>query len=361
MRRVALGLVCVAALNSAARAQQVALEALTDVEASKTDAGSLLLARNGGRAVFESRLHGFLLWRLPGSFEALAVGVATYGTDEDEGYASLELLELRYQASRALMVEGGRLLSPVGAFGARHFSDANPLIGSPDLYPPMYPWGAVLSGAIGAFDYRAGLVSLPVINEKYSPEPSHRPRPVAGVGLTAGPAFRIGVSATQGSYLHERLQDTMPAGRPWHDYRQTVVASDVRLSVGYVEVRAEFAWSSYEVPTVADDVSGWGAYAETRLTLSPRWFAALRLEYFDYPFILPINQFFWVGTTTLQENAELGVGFRPSAHSTIKLSYRRDHWPNEPNPGGPATPDGYAIALQGSMRVDVLGLLTSNY
>ena len=357
-----LALVSGFALAAPAGAQRVAVEALADIELWETDDSSRLLARNDGRPLLAGRLHLWLAARLAESLElrALGMGEASTAGDEDADGA-LQLLSLRYGRSRALVVEGGKLLHPIGGFAARRFSNTNPLVGAPDLYAPQYPEGVALSGAAGPLDYRAAAVSLPLVNPRYTPRPGRKLRPVAGVGLSAGPGFRVGAAATRGSYLSEDLEARLPAGTAWQDFGQSVVAADARYSAGYIVARAEAAWSSYEVPTVADRVNGFGWYGEVRATLTPRFFVAARYENSKYAFIRPVSPSFWVGSETRQINGEVGAGYRFSADALLKTSFRRDHWPVQTTASGARFPNGYAFAVQFSQRVDVMGLLEGRY
>lgn len=359
MRRVwLLVLACTAAHVSLVAAQRVAVELLADAEVWETDAGSQLLARNRGVIAAEGRLRSWVVFRATPTLELLAHGMVEGGSAEPGApEAYLEQLELRAYLSRRLTIEAGKILQPIGAFGARRFSHTNPLIGTPDAYPSQYPWGGVATGRVGAFDYHLGVASLPAVNTRYTPEPGHLLRPVAGIGISVGPAFRIGAAVTHGPYLSDGVTAQLPAGSSWKDYKQTVVSSDLRLSVGYVEARAEVAWSSYDAPTVGDRLHGLGWYAELRATLSPRLFLAGRFEHYRYPFILPINPSFWVGRETTQMNGEVGIGYRFTAATLLKTSVRQDHWPEHIIPGAPPFPDGYAVALQLSIYARAADLL----
>ena len=362
MRVLGLVLVSCVALAAPASAQRLAVEALTDIELWETDDSSRLLARNDGRVLLAGRLHVWLAARLAESLELRALGMGEASTARDEDAAgSLQLLSLRYGRSRAFVFEGGKILYPVGGFAARRFSNTNPLIGAPDLYAPQYPEGVALSGAAGPLDYRAAVVSLPLVNPRYTPKPGRRVRPVAGVGVSAGPGFRVGAAATRGSYLSEDVAAMLPAGAAWEDFGQSVVAADARYSAGYIVVRAEAAWSSYEVPTVADRVNGFGWYGEIRGTVTPRLFVAARYENSKYAFIRPVSPSFWVGSATRQINGEIGAGYRFSADALLKTSFRRDHWPVQTTASGTRFPNGYAFAVQFSQRVDVMGLFERTY
>lgn len=353
-------LACAAVLAARpASAQRVSLETLADVEGWKTDDSSSLLAANGGKPFGALRLHVWGGLRIAPALQLLALGEAETTTiSGDDPEAVLELLELRYTPSRYFRVGAGRILMPMGLFGARRFSHVNPLIGAPDLYPTQYPWGVNVSGAAGIIDYHAGVVSLPVVNTRYTPEPSERMRPIAGIGVTLGPALRLGLAATRGSYLG-RNAAALDAGRTWSDYRQTVVSTDLRFSAGYFEARAEAAWSRYEAPQAADDVPGFGAYIEARMTVSPRVFVAARAEHFDYAFIENFGPV-WAANQTLQRNAELGVGYRFSEGVLLKTSFRKDSWPGA-SPPGVSLVDGYAFAVQLSWHAFPLELLRPKY
>lgn len=353
-----LTVACSALLAGALPAQSVALEFLIDGELWKTDSGSRLLSRNGGELAGLGRLRSWLAVRPTRQLELLAHAVIEGGKAEEGGTeVQLEQLQVQVHPSPALTIEAGKIVQPIGAFGSRRFSNTNPLIGEPDAYPPQYPWGAVVKGLWSRFDYRLGVTSLPAVNVDYSPVPSHYARPIAGIGVTFGPAFRLGTSATYGPYLGDTVNAQLPSGSSWQDYTQTLIAADLRISKGYVEARAELNWSEYEVPTRADPLHGLGWYAELRGTLSPRVFLAGRYEYFRYAFVLPVSSSFWVARETTQMNAELGMGYRFSAATLLKASVRRDHWPVHTIPGAPPFPDGYAVAIQFSVFASATALL----
>jgi hypothetical protein len=271
------------------------------------------------------------------------------------------MFSLKISPTRALSLEGGKILMPLGGFGIRSFANTNPLIGAPDVYPTQYPWGVVAAGGFGKFDYSVGAVSLPIVNPNYSPEPGERLRPIVRVGYAPSEAFRISAGATRGPYLGPSSSTLLPSSSEWQDYDQTIVASDLHFSIGYVDLRAEIAWSSYQVPTIADDVNGLGAYGEVKITHTPRIFSAARVERFKYPFIRGVSPTVWIGNPVVQYNAEVGVGYRLSRSALAKVSYRRDYWPGEVRPGAPPAPDGYALAAQLSMLLDFGELLERRY
>jgi hypothetical protein len=333
-----------------------------DAEGWKTDPGSRLLARNNGNAAVEGRLTLWGALRVSSRLDFLAIGEAEAGkADPRRTRWDYDLLEARARLTRALTFEGGRILMPMGLFGARRFSNINPVIGAPDMYPAEYPWGAKLSGTAGALDWRAAMISLPVVNVRYTPAPSGQLRPLLGAGINLGPSLHIGASVTHGSYLN-RSSPNLPSGTTWDSYKQTIASGDMRFSVGYVDSRAEVAWTSYNAPAASAPLHGLGAYAESKVTLTPRIFIAVRLEHFKYAFIGPFSPVspYWVSGLTTENNGEVGIGYRLSNALLVKTSVRKDHWPDPATPSFP-TPDGYAVALQISWHAYPLDALARVY
>jgi hypothetical protein len=340
-----------------ANAQGVSLETLATGELLKTDGGSRLLAIDSGGPAFRGQIYAWLAYQPTSTFRVLALGELYGITGKDHALdGELQGISVRWWHSRAVRIEAGKILLPIGEFAARRFATVNPLIGAPDTYVDTYPWGVSVSGAAGTVDYTAAAVTLPAVNERYSPAPGSRFRPVLGVGFTAGPQLRVGLGATHGPYLGAGVRDQLPDGANWQRFSQTVITGDLRFSRGRFDTRAEMIWSQYDVPTVATAVRGLGWYFEWRATLSPRIFIAARYERNRYPFVMPVSQAFWVGTSTTQMNGELGVGYRLSAEASLKASFRRDHWPVH-EASGVSFPDGYALGVQGSVHTDVVGLL----
>jgi hypothetical protein len=357
IRACVLVVACCALAARTAPAQGVAMQFLFDGEVWKTDSASRLLSRNGGELAVGGRFRSWVAARPSRKLEFLAHVMAEGGSSEDDAAIYLEQLELQARPSNSLTLEAGKILQPIGAFGTRRFSNTNPLIGEPDAYPPQYPWGAVITCRWNRFDYHIALASLPAVNTNYTPPPDHYLRPTAGIGVSVGPAFRLGGTVTHGPYLGDTVNAQLPPGSSWQDYKQTLFAADLRFSKGYVEARAEANWSTYDVPTVAEPQHGFGWYGELRGTLSPRVFVAGRYEYFRYVFVLPVSTAFWVGRETTQMNGEVGVGYRFTAATLLKASVRRDHWPVHTIPGAPPFPDGYAVAIQCSVFASATDLL----
>jgi hypothetical protein len=361
-RRALLGIAITGvgtATTPAARAQSAILvQGIADAEAWKTDSGSVLLTRNGGRPSFLGRMN---LWAAAGlgpHIVVYAAGTMETGTARDESGTEwyTELAGVRYTRSNALVVDAGKIQPVVGTFAARRYSTRNPLIGIPDGYPLQYPLGIQASGASGPFDYRAAVVSLPVQHEGYTPEPTPTPRPAIGAGFTPAIGARIGVSATWGPYLDRDLAPTLLAGRSWRAYSEGIYAADAQLSRGYLELHGELARSTYEVPdgdAGIKTVRGLTYYTEAKYTLTPRLFAAGRFERNDYPYIQPISDVAWVANPTNMYNGEAGLGYRLTSRALLKASVRSDRWDVPPEMRS-FLGNGTAFALQLSQSFDVV-------
>ena len=354
-RRMALAAVLTAALAVPASAQsRYMLRGLVDAEAWATDTNSILLARNNGQPTALGRLQ---LW---GAVEPLR-RVVLYGLFEteaslDSGHdyeADLEQAGIRFAPSRKVVVDAGRIAAPLGGFAARRFSSRNPLIGAPDGYPVTYPLGAMLSGAIRALDYRVAVVSLPVVHENYTPEPSDRWRPALALGITPVVGLRFGAGYTWGPYLNDSLTPAQLAARPWDSYDQRLLTADAAVSVGYLELFAEAGASSYDVPGRPEPIEGLTYFVEAKYTVTPRIFFASRFERNDYPFIRPVGPTAWVARRTDFHNEEVGIGYRVGATTLLKASYRQDRWKVNGDNAAFIRPGGRAFAVQLSREMDL--------
>lgn len=359
MRGRVAGLVLLAALAGASRARAqdwLVAETIVDGEMWTTDSGSRMLSVNDGNPAPAGRAQLFL-GAAAGRLQLLFMGEVEHeaGAEADEEFElDYDLLALRFVASPLAVIDVGRFATPIGAFANRRFSNLNPLIGAPDMYSVTYPWGAQVSGSTSHLDYRAAVVSLPAVREGYSPEPGARPRPAFGFGFTPAPEFRLGASATWGSYLSEDNAAAIPAGSAWSDYDQRVLAFDTRFSRGYFELRGELALSRYDVPTKSETSDGVAFYLEAKQTWTPRFFTAIRGERNDYPFILPLSASNWIARNALAYNAEIGVGFRATRELLLKASYRGVWYDVDPSLSA-SLPDGYALAVQLSYEADIKG------
>lgn len=363
----ALALLASVALARTSRAQGgFMLQGVYDAELWKTDSASALLARNDGRPAALGRI---ALWSaleplrdlvLFGQVEAEAGKARAEAGGGSEVY--FNQYGVRWSPADAFVLEGGKMTHIVGVFSARHLSFRNPLIGAPDGYSLVYPFGVRVSGASSIVDYRVGVLSMPLWHDGYTPKPSNAPRPAIGAGVTPFTGFRIGASATAGPYLNRELDATLLDGRAWRSYDQRIVAADAQLSRGYFEANAEIAHASFDVPGLTSAITGLTWYVETKYTFTPRFYAAVRAERNDYPFIAPTiptpggSGSTWTASNSDFADVEIGGGFRLTPSTLIKASVRADHWVPNPNPYAPSA-NGRALALQFSQTFDVMDMV----
>ncbi len=332
------------------------VQGLFDAEVWKTDAGSKLLSKNDGDTAPAGRLR---LWAvgefLPG-LQAFAVVRGEDGSGSYEGrrQGTLEQAALRYtfSAPLRLVLEAGKIVTPIGNFPRRLLSSINPLIGMPDSYDVSYPLGFQASGQVERLDYRVGFVDLPLVNESYVPEPGSALRPTLALGLTPVTGLRLGGYATRGPYLGPDIEAFLPAGSGWRDYQQHVLGADIRFSRGYFELNGDFNRNSYEAPGQTRLVRGKSYFIEPKYTWTPRFFTALRFERNDYAYIRPLGPGFWLATAVDFFNAEAGAGYRLGPGTVLKVAYRRDRW-NVDDSLKSILPNGYSVSAQLSYTFNV--------
>ena len=273
---------------------------------------------------------------------------------EADGYVSeLEQALLRYIPSPDLpvIVEVGRMVSPVGEFSRRYLSSVNPLIGQPDTYDVTYPVGAAVTGSIARLDYKAAIVNRPVTHEGYLPEPGSALRPALALGFTPLVGLRTAAYATWGPYLSDAVP--LPPGTDWKDFDQRVIGLEFHFSRGHFDLHSDTSWSEYEVPNIGEASRGWAIYVEPAYAFTPRLFAALRLEYNNYARIVPRSETEWQARNSAFYDAEIGLGYRLGKGLVLKAAYRRDSW-QVPQERRSSNPDGYSVAAQISYTFDVL-------
>jgi len=328
---------------------RILLQGLFEAEVWKTDDASRLLSKNEGSTApagrlrlwaageFRPRLQGFIIGRVEDG----------RGSYEEAGETALEQAALRYtfEAPRRLVLEGGKILTPIGNFSRRYLSSTNPLIGSPDSYDVNYPYGIQVSGQVSRLDYRVAVIDRPLVKEGYVPGPGSAARPAVALGVTPVTGLRLGVYSTRGPYLGPGVEALLPAGDTWKDFGQMVTGADVQFSRGHFELNGDFAASAYEAPGRAFKSRGRAYFIEPKFTFSPRFFTALRVEKNDYAYIMPLGGGLWRVNTTELYDVEAGAGWRIGPGAVIKIAYRKDRW-NVPDSRKSFFPNGYSLSAQ---------------
>lgn len=322
-------------------------QGIVEGEFWKSDSGSRLLTRNGGHPAVLARTRVWVGLTPVSRVQLVGMlagerGSALRGQDE----AELEALFLKLAPRRALVIDAGKILSPVGAFGPRRLSTVNPLIDRPDTYGDAYPNGVQVSGVFRWLDYRAAVVDLPVTHEIYLPAPGRAVRAAMGAGIAPLPDLHLGVSYTRGPYLGGNITALLPIGADWRDFQQAVLGLDGRFARGYADIHAEVTFSSYDVPT-RGRFTGTAYYGEFKYVWTPRLFTAMRLQRNRYPFIRARTPQ-WLASESVFIAGEFGVGFRLGRGTLAKISLMQDAWE------GTTVPDGRAVAFQLSHHFDLV-------
>ncbi|HEV8201340.1 MAG TPA: hypothetical protein VGS03_15085 [Candidatus Polarisedimenticolia bacterium] len=338
------------------------MQGLADFAWSDTDPGSRLLSVNGGDGTGGGALRLWAAGEIAPGFQGFIMGkyesLPPDPGDDRETDTDLEQAYLRYtgQGKARYMAEAGRLVTPVGDFSSRYLPDQNPLVGAPSDYSVTYPEGAKVTGWVKTFDMMAAAVNRPLLADWYAMPSGKAWRPMLSAGWTPITGLRMGLFATQGPYLGEDASASLAQGDSWQDFDQTVEGFEMRYSIGHFELHGQYAASRYEVPGHDRDSRGRVWYVEPRYAFTPRFFAALRVENNDYPYIIPIYGTTWIGNNAQVADIEAGVGVRFLPDLTVKVSYRQDKWTVD-EALEDILPDGHAFAAQIAYHFDVRGLV----
>jgi hypothetical protein len=333
------------------------LQGLFDAEVWGTNDGSPTLTRDEGDTGPVGRLRvwtaGDIAPGLQGMVRGSVDGGAASGHEGTD--TTLELAFARYTVPGKvrMVIEAGRIVTPIGDFAKRYLSSSNPLVGQPEAYAIHYPDGVKVSGWLGSFDYTLAYVNQPLTGARYNSDAGRAFRPAIGAGYTPFTGFRVGAYATQGPYLGYDSDPFLPAGTTWRDYDEKTAGLDTQFSHGYFELHGEMTRSHYEIPTLGDTGHAWVWYVEPKYTFTPRFFTAVRFERNDYQFVMPLAGTSWFDADVSVCDVELGVGYRIVSGAVFKVSYRREKW-NVNEAIRDYYPDGYAVAAQLSWTFDAL-------
>ena len=355
--RWVLALLCGLTASVAIAQERFLVEGIFDAELHATDANSILLSRNQGDIAALGRLQLWSAFQISPGLQIYALG--EFETDnssgERESEAELEQLALRYTSQSApyYFLEAGKILSPLNAYSNRHLSTQNPLIGQPYIYIASYPLGIQAAGSSGRLDYRAALLDLPDLNPSYIPaEPDSAFRPALGFGVTLFTGLRFGFSYTKGPYLNRQLGAYLPPAADWRDFEQRVVGFDFQFSRGYLELNGQLVVSEYDVPFHSEGTDDTAYYLELKYTWTPRLYGAVRYQKSEAAFIRHEGDMIWLAQSSKFHDVEIGLGYRFSPNTQLKVSYRRDHWNTEGSQHD-SIPDGHSLALQLSHHFDL--------
>lgn len=355
--RLLLTALCASASLAAESQERLLLEGIVDAEVYDTNQGSYSLTRNEGDLSGLGRLQLWSAWQISSSLQwyAFAEIASDNASGNWETEADLDQFALRYSSSASpyFVIDAGKILPPIAMFSERNLSTENPLISRPDFLYADYPLGVRITGSAGWLDYRAALVGKPVIDPDYLPaEPDAAFRPDLGLGVTPLQGLRFGLAYTQGPYLSKQLNPYLPVNRNWKDFDQQLWALEFHFSRGYAEFNSEVVWARYDIPLQDSAMDVVDYFAELKYTFTPRIYSALRLQRNQYPYI-DANRYSGVRAENVTiESLEIGLAYRFSADTQIKVSYLADNWSVKYSPDV-YYPSGRSLALQLSHHFDV--------
>jgi hypothetical protein len=270
---------------------------------------------------------------------------------DDNAEWSKEIYEAGVQYIRpgrtSLRLDAGYIASPIGLGMLDMRADTNPTIQSHlSYYVPLlrfdrgapsvgaisasYPLGASLTLSGGRWDARAALVNSAPTRRFALPASYGSPRAtpvfVGGAGVTPIAGLRLGASLAAGRYAttSEVADTTFATSGGYAAVSQADVASlaarrllmwtiEGEYAVAHTKVAGEFTQERFEHGTT-DRSETW--FVQAMQTLSPRWFAAGRLESIGTPSPLPIP-----GDAPLWfRSSEATLGYRLTREFTLRSS-----------------------------------------
>lgn len=209
-------------------------------------------------------------------------------------------LALRVQAGGPLplRIEVGQMMSPVGAGSLQYRADMNPTLGFPALYylalpavepgaprvdmiGPGYPLGAQVSMSHRRFDARGAVLDTSPVRMRRSligPQPPRSPQLVVGAGYALRPGARIGASLARGRWAKAEEFISQPGGS---DRQATLAGVEWDFSHRYTRISGEWLRHSLETADRPAVINGWSL--QVTQTLTPRWFAAGRIDRVSAP------------------------------------------------------------------------------
>jgi hypothetical protein len=236
---------------------------------------------------------------------------------------------LRYQRSGrvGLRVEAGLIPSPVGLANMTLRPQQNPTIAQPSSLflplPPLaapgprtnvlavlYPYGASATVSGTHWDARAAVIDTSPLRTRRIFAQANPPQfmnVVIGGGVTPVVGMRIGASVTHGGWQRAGETPLVTADRA-----ATIVTIESEFSVDYTKISGEWVRDTLETATGDVVASGW--FVQGQQTLTPRWFAAGRVERIASPLLGIVDQQF-IGV-------EETVGFRLTREITIRGGHR---------------------------------------
>ena len=242
----------------------------------------------------------------------------------------LAAVRYEHKGSVGVRVEGGLITSPVGLSNLSLRPHLNPTITQPSslfqglpapeplspritLLGAIYPLGISTTVSSTHWDVRGALIDTSPVRARrtFGSNPPRFANVVVGGGITPVVGLRIGGSVTHGPW---RAADEVPFSPA--DRVATVVTVEGELSFRYTKLTGEWTRDALETNQADAIESGW--YVQGQQTLTPRWFAAGRVERLDGPPLPALP----AGPRQSFSGTEATAGYRLSPEVTLRASYR---------------------------------------
>ena len=246
---------------------------------------------------------------------------------------------VRYErpAPIGVRLDAGLIPSPIGLANLTLRPHQNPTISQPSSLftplPPLEPRGsrATLLGAVYAFgaqatvsgtqwDARAAVIDTSPLRTRRIFAETNPPRftnVVFGGGVTPIVGVRVGASLTRGGWQREG-EDAFVT----EDRGATIVTVESEIAFRFTKVSGEWIRDTLETSTGDRVASGW--FVQGQQTLTPRWFAAGRVERMTSPAV------FWLSGGGVPPyvveqrltGVEATAGYRITPEITLRASHR---------------------------------------
>lgn len=243
------------------------------------------------------------------------------------------LAEVRYERHGRLGVraEAGLIPSPIGLANLTLRPSLNSTIAQPsslftalpaveagapriNLLGPVYPYGASVTVSGSWWDARTAVIDTSPLRTRRVFASTNPPRfgtVVVGGGITPVVGLRVGVAMARGAWW--RAQEAGVAD----DRDSTVVTVEGEYAVRYTKVAAEWVRDSLQTRMGHEAATGW--FIQGQQTLTPRWFAAARVERISAPTAAPLPN----GADARHLNGtEETIGYRLTPEITLRASHR---------------------------------------
>ncbi len=324
-RSAALLLVLLAAPAAAQQAQpsRIALDTVAAIDETVDDSGDFATG---------VVLDAVVSVDIGGGFEAFARPFVQR-LNSGEWNRQVWLAALRYQRNAAVnvRVEAGLIPSPVGLANMMLRPQQVPTISLPSslftaLPPPelrsprtnllgvLYPYGVHATVSTSRWDVRAAVIDTSPLRPRRIFARANPPRfvnVVVGGGVTPVVGLRFGASVTRGGWQRAGETPEVTADRD-----ATVITVESEYSFAYTKLAGEWVHDVIETAAGTASPSGWFVHGQQ--TLTPRWFAAGRVERMTAPAITidgaRQNQNF----TGIEET----IGYRLTPEITLRAGHR---------------------------------------